>query len=274
MFKWFDPSNVSLGPLTQRIFKKNRWGDGYPSYQALADELENALTFTDAEKQFTYFLPRLRQPASQRDETLSEIFVAYYLIHYKGFRIASWRPQGAPSKKGGNTEGEYEISLQQGPPIFVEVKSPGWESELSSLERKAGRDKLPKHQHGHHGSYNAEKEVLRIAREAMEKFTNTRPNLLVVCDDLRVSPFWTPEPTLKMRIMEWLGTPPSVPLGGLLLFRMRDVEASKVQYFTYYFENPLARGQAWGIPADVSQLFTSDNRLLSPITRDEVVAHF
>lgn len=266
MFKWSDrPSNVSLGPLTQRVFKRNKWGDGYPSYQALADELEKALAFINAEKQFTRFLPRLRQPANQRDEALSEVFVAYYLISYKEFRIVSWEPQGAPSKKGGSTAGEYEISLQQGPPIFVEVKSPGWESELSPSERKAGRDKLPKHQHGQSGSYNAEKEVLRIAREAMGKFTNTQPNLLVICDDLRVSPFWTPEPVLKRRIMEWLGSQSSVPLGGLLLFRMRsDTEASKVQYFTYYFENPLAKGETWEIPADASQLFTSDNRLLSP----------
>jgi hypothetical protein len=266
MFKWFDLTNASLGPLTHRVFKKNKWGDGYPSYQALADELEDALTFIDAEKQFSSFLPRLRQPANQRDETLAEVFVAYYLTHYKGFRIVSWRPQGAPSKKGGYTEGEFEISLQQGSPVFVEVKSPGWESELSSSERKAGRDKLPKHQHGQGGSYSAEKEVLRIAKEAMGKFTNTKPNLLVICDDLRVTPFWTPEPVLKRRIMEWLGTPSSVPLGGLLLFRMRsEAGASEVQYLTYYFENPLAKGQAWEIPVNASQLFTSDNKLLSPI---------
>jgi hypothetical protein len=83
MFKWFDrPSAVSLGPLTQRVVKKNQWGDGSPSYQALAYELEKALAFINAEKQFTHFLPRLRQPAAQRDETLSEVCVAYYLTHY------------------------------------------------------------------------------------------------------------------------------------------------------------------------------------------------
>lgn len=265
MFKWFNPSNGSLGPLTQRVSKKNKWGDGFPSSQALADELEDALAFINTEKQFIYFLPRLRQSANQCDETLSEVFVAYYLTHYKGFQIVSWRPRGAPSTKGGYTEGEYEISLQQGPMIFVEVKSPGWESELSLSERKAGRDKLPKHQHGQCGTYNAEKEVLRIAREAMGKFTDAQPNLLVICDDLRVTPFWTPEPVLKRRIMEWLGTPPSVPLGGLLLFHWYSAfGASKVQYLTYYFENPLAKGQAWEIPVNASQLFTSANRLLSP----------
>ena len=157
--------------------------------------------------------------------------------------------------------------MQQGPPIFVEVKSPGWESELSPSERKAGRDKLPKHQ-GQGGTYNAEKEILRIAKEAMGKFTNAQPNLLVIYDDLRVTPFWTPEPMLKRRIMEWLGTQASVPLGGLLLFHMQsDFGASKIQYFTYYLENPLAKGQAWEIPVNASQFFTAENRLLSPIGR-------
>jgi hypothetical protein len=42
--------------------------------------------------------------------------------------------------------GEYLIDTPEGQHVFVEVKSPGWEGELSDEERTAGRAKQPKYQ--------------------------------------------------------------------------------------------------------------------------------
>lgn len=219
MFSWKTESKAKLGPLTQRVLKRARWQEAFPCSQEIADEFEDALKFLEQEKQFERFLAKLRPSDLARDSALAEIFVAYYLSHYKHFSIMSWEPEGVhdPHKESPYL-GEFEISKTGGPPIFVEVKGPNWRAELSDAERANNRDKLPKSVLGQGGSFRAEEEVLRIARHAMYKFRSDCPNLLIVVSDLKVSPFRTPEAALKYRISSFLGKPESTPLGGLLLF--------------------------------------------------------
>ena len=45
-----------------------------------------------------------------------------------GFAFMGWEPLGADSKRG-----EFLVGA---PPVFVEVKSPGWEDEIAKAERR------------------------------------------------------------------------------------------------------------------------------------------
>ena len=69
-----------------------------------------------------------------------------------GFAFMGWEPLGADSKRG-----EFLVGA---PPVFVEVKSPGWEDEIA----KAGRRDSPK--------------------KAYPTMPDTLPTLLVINDDL------------------------------------------------------------------------------------------
>jgi hypothetical protein len=73
--------------------------------------------------------------------------------------------------------------------MSVEVKSPGWEAELTETERMAGRAKLPKCQVGIiEGGAAGPVQVIRQAVEkARAKFSGTQPSLVAVSDDCRVN---------------------------------------------------------------------------------------
>jgi len=51
-----------------------------------------------------------------------------------------WEPPGLNGKFG-----EFNISTLEQKSVFVEVKNPGWEAELSVAEGQAGRAKQPKY---------------------------------------------------------------------------------------------------------------------------------
>ena len=88
---------------------------------------------------------------------------------------------------------EPELSLQdfvhEHLLVFVEVKSPGWEGELSDKERRAGRAKQPKYQPRGGGAFGNWQPLQKCIASAKTypKFAPTQPNLLIVADDLMVS---------------------------------------------------------------------------------------
>jgi len=127
------------------------------------------------------YCPELTRRASQRDSALSELRVAFFFDR-SGFPVSEWRPLAEPPK-----EVEFAIGCASGDTIFIEVKSPGWEMELSQAERLAGRTKEPKYQNGE-GRMFANNEAITFAVDkAYPKFSATHSNLLVVADDLFVS---------------------------------------------------------------------------------------
>lgn len=129
---------INLGPLTSRLKGEASWDDAYPAWQAYANECESLLEFLHGHGALDRFRPRLRSKKQQRDEALNEIRVAYFLQSI-GHPVTAWEPEDA---LGYNVE--YAVSLGAAGNAFVEVKSPGWESEITDAERMLGRLKQPK----------------------------------------------------------------------------------------------------------------------------------
>ena len=172
-------------PLLHRVEQAARWvnQDAYPAWPTVADEHERWLRFTEEKGEFERFLPRLRGRPAQRDETIAEIGVAYFLERRCDLPIQTWEPPGENGKTG-----EFGISLSDGRTMFVEVKSPGWEAEIVEREGKdSPRLAQPMHIHGEAHSTAPWQRVREAVRKAYLKMPATTPTLLVIRDDLSVS---------------------------------------------------------------------------------------
>src|SRR5256885_49696 len=124
-----------MGPLTSTVVDRASWygQDGWPAWPCFADEAERLFSFAQTRGVFEMYLKELCASRNQRDSAIAELRVAYFLDR-NHFRIVEWRPVGHAYK-----EGEFIARCPSGEEIFVEVKSPGWESELSESEIRAGR---------------------------------------------------------------------------------------------------------------------------------------
>src|SRR6202043_2199178 len=116
---------------------------------------------------------RLIGRPQQRDEALNEMRVAYF-FERSGFPIVGWEVVDAPPYNV-----EFEISTGGGETAYVEVKSPGWESELSEAEIKAGRARQDKYDDKAR-AVGPEEVVRRTVKKAMPKFTGKVPTLIVI----------------------------------------------------------------------------------------------
>jgi hypothetical protein len=236
--------HVNLGPLSQRVLGGARSaGKGeYPAFQEWADELERLLAFAVTQAQFARFETRLsRGRAHERDEALQELRTAFFLSH-NGFPILKWEPPGLPP-----TFGEYTLGAE-GQNVFVEVKSPGWEAELSADEIKAGRAKRPKWVDGDGRAVAPWLQARQCVARAYRKFTDTQPNLLVIADDFHV-PLTNESDQLAIALFErntvFNGEPGYFTgsayerLGGVAVFSA-TLARSDVEYAFRLFENPCA----------------------------------
>jgi len=171
-----------FGPAARRLVAPDRWTDQYPAWPAWAKELDALLLFAEEQGRLADFVPRLESRNTQRDEALNELRVAYFL-HHSEFRIVQWEPPGLNGRVG-----EYLVATPE-KSVFVEVKSPGWEGELSDGERRAGRTKQPKYQQGEGGAFGNWQAVQKCiaSDKTYPKFSANQSNLLVIADDLRVS---------------------------------------------------------------------------------------
>jgi hypothetical protein len=171
---------ADLHPLLHSIAQVAEWTteDEFPGAPEWADEHERWLAFVDTKGEMARFLPRFKKSAYQRDRTFSEIGIAYYLETQRYLPIIEWEPTG-----NGVKTGEYMIQGPMGP-IFVEVKTGGWQKDIVEAEgRQSPRLAQPKY-------INA--EVRRVAPwavirntilNAYPKFTSTMPSLLIIRDD-------------------------------------------------------------------------------------------
>ena len=172
-------------PLLHRVEQAAAWvnQDAYPAWSTVADEHERWLRFTEEKGAFERFLPRLRGRPAQRDATIAEIGVAYFLERHCDLPIQTWEPPGE-----NGTMGEFGISLSDGRTMFVEVKSPGWKAEIVEREGKdSPRLAQPKDIHGEAHSTAPWQRVREAVKKAYVKMPATTPTLLVICDDLSVS---------------------------------------------------------------------------------------
>src|SRR5439155_9681919 len=95
----------------------------------------------------------------------------------------------------------------------------------------------------------------------MPKFSADRPNLLVVADDLFVSPLKAPAAYLDGHITSGLEKPEYDNLGAVLLFRASQPLEDSVRYYTRLIENPRAKDKPWTLPAKAIEILVAAQAL-------------
>jgi hypothetical protein len=175
---------VKRHPLLHSIAQGAEWTkeDEFPAAPEWADEHERWLAFVEAKGELARFIPRLKKNAYQRDRTFSEIGIAYYLEEQRSLPIIEWEPTG-----NGVKTGEY---LVQGPtgPIFVEVKTAGWQKDIMEAEgRQSPRLSQPKYINAEARSVAPWAAIRNAIANAYPKFASTVPSLLVIRDDYSIS---------------------------------------------------------------------------------------
>jgi hypothetical protein len=247
------PRHLRIGPYLRTVAANAKWrtADEFPSCQEWADEVEKVLAFLDSQDQFERFLPRLSARKGERDGALAEAFVGFFFAR-NGFRILRWEPVVIQDRPG-----DLEVQWDTTAPIFVEVKGPGWESELSPSERSQGRASQPKYIDTE-ARWMAPAEKFRYAvTKALPKLGLERPNLIVIADDLFVSPLeWEPLKRHVSSILEhFLREPAYSAVGAVLMIRPILYEKT-VQYLIGFVDNEFALGTvgshrlsrlAWGV---------------------------
>jgi len=142
--------------------------------------------------------------------------------------------------------GEFEVSWRGGPPIFVEVKAPDWQGELSTHEKTGARKAQGKHVNLE-GRWTdpLEQPLSVMEKNAIPKLTPDRPNLIVIADDLFISPVGAPH--LEGRMRSFLARPESACVGGVLFFKA-ECHRGEIEYTIRFHENPGASGPAGCLP--------------------------
>jgi hypothetical protein len=242
----YDPMKASSDILSERMLREARWKDAYPAHEDWAVELEELLQFLQAHNRLDSFWPRLTGRAQERDDALQEIRVAR-LLDAAGYPVVLWEPPG-----NGNYIGEFSVGGVN-PPVFVEVKSPGWEAQLSQEERAAGRAKQEKYQEQElrGGADGPWQPIRQSIRKAYPKFRSDQPNLLVIADDRFMSlTEWgklAPEQALFIRSAAldseagYFTTNQFENLGGIALFSALNYLQGGLQYKFLLYPNSMAQ---------------------------------
>lgn len=206
---------ITLGHLVRTIREGATWNDAheFPSSQPWADELERVLSFLCSQQMFSVFLPRLRGDSRQRDAALAEARVAFF-FHRNGFRILAWEPHA-----GGSGPGDLEIQWRDADPLFIEIKGPTWQSELSEDEHRDGvRRRLPKYLDGEVRSLDTAGRIIYAIDKALPKFNPKRVNVVALASNLFVSPLDVPETRLFDLLTDRLRVSTRRIVGGVVLF--------------------------------------------------------
>ena len=167
-------------PLLHRIAQGADWTleDEFPSCREWADEHELWLRFVDGKGELNRFCPRLKKSAFQRDRTLSEIGIAYFLETHCSLPIIEWEPEGEAGRKG-----EFLVNTPHGT-IFVEVKTGGWQKDIVEAEGKnSPRLSQPKYVQAEARSVAPWAVIRNAVGNAYPKFPASMPTLLVIRDD-------------------------------------------------------------------------------------------
>jgi hypothetical protein len=174
---------MRLGPVARKLINPDAWTGGYPGPPAYVRELDALLHFANQNGYLGRFVSNLEARDRQRDKALNELRLSY-LFKNLGFGISEWDPPGANGKKG-----EFMLSWPDESSVFVEIKSPGWESELSPAQLNAGFAKRSKYAGWNGGAVGNWQAVHRCisSEKTYPKFLSTQPNLLIMSDDLKLS---------------------------------------------------------------------------------------
>jgi hypothetical protein len=232
-----------LGPVARKLLNPDAWTGGYPGPETYSRELDALLHYANQRGYLGRFSPNLESIDRQRDKALNELRIAY-LFEHLGFSIQQWDPPGANRKIG-----EFIMVSPEGQPVFVELKSRGWESELTDAQKQAGLARSTKWnvwRGGAIGNWRAVHECIK-APNCYPKFLPTCPNLLVIADDLRVPLAATDfhvEAALygEAQFYEedgYFTTSRFENLGGLATFNS-STDGRAMEYEISVYENPMA----------------------------------
>lgn len=224
------PSDVNLGSLTRSVLDGAVWRNEsvFPAFQAWADEVECVLSFLAAQGIFDRFLKRLR--AREYEGALAEARAGFF-FHRNGFRILRWEPEAIAGRPG-----DLEIQWRDGVPVFVEVKGPGWEGELSPDEIRVGRQHLEKYINAEARAVGPVERVLYAIEKSLPKFAPDRPNLVVVVDDLFISPTELPKDYLIGTITRGIVGPEFRRVSAVFLLNPVSY-GGPVEYRKYFVPN-------------------------------------
>lgn len=149
---------------------------------------------------------------------------------------------------------------QQTTPIFVEVKHPTWESELSEEERDAGRKDQPQHINAETRWLDTDGSLEYSVQKSLRKFSPDRPNLVVVSANLFVMPT---DGADHDSILYWLKKAEYAIVGAILILDpILYAGKTQIEYKTIYVENPQAFGKPCQLPAEVTDGFLLANKSL------------
>jgi hypothetical protein len=164
--------------------KSNSGLSGIPWDANWSREYELWLEFLRDKGQLDRYLPRLTKARrAEAFEAIDEVKAAYFLDRVCGFEVCEWEPTGRDEKVG-------EFSIEAGGVrIFCEVKSPGWEREMVRLHGEhSPRLSEPKYQDGEAGSFDNTEDIREAVTRAYKKFPDNQCCLLIISNDLQVSP--------------------------------------------------------------------------------------
>lgn len=235
---------VELGSLTRTIRDGARWESEacFPGTQVWADEIERILSFLQSQGVLSEFIPRFRGDTRQRDAAFAEARVGFF-FHRNHFKILTWSP------KETNCPGDLEIQWRDTSPIFIEVKGPTWQAELTPEERLAGRKSQPRIVDGQVRSVNPSVEIRGAVLKALPKLSSTRANLVAIVDDLFLSPLDHPSAIFTGEIDAYLATAECGRVSGVFLFKAVSW-AGFVEYRKHFIPN---RSAVRPLPGSVLQ---------------------
>lgn len=145
-------------------------------------EIDKWLVFIENKGELKRFIPRLtKMDNNKRDEALAEISSAYFLENELHFIVTGWE---VPTKNNKNVDFVIERKVNE---IFCEVKSPGWEGELSKKELMGGRKDKRKYIPSECRFFGHWKNIRYAIKKAYPKFLSNCKNLVIIQDDLWVN---------------------------------------------------------------------------------------
>jgi hypothetical protein len=260
--------------LFDQVFANARWRgrDQFPSCDEWKREIDLWLQHAQQKSQLERYRPRLNAKRVQRDEALAEIYGAYVMEELLGFEVVDWE---RPTVGGLDVDFVVRARASE---ILCEVKSPGWEGQLTQDERKAGRTDLPKHIVGD-GRWIATWERVRYTmNKAYPKFPSNTQNLLVLVDDFFVAigvaayafggyvPF-SGSATDRGHAQECVESHWE-NLGGVLLAQCYHHMLAGMQHACQYFANPRARSPILAFPERIERIFNSRRYPPNAVPRD------
>jgi hypothetical protein len=220
--------------LAEKISKKLWKGDKvrFAPDQAFIEDIVSLLVFLERHQQIDRYLPRFRGKYTQVNGALAEVRISFFLEKI-GFTIIEWEPLGA-----GNHEGEFIVQLENSPKIFIEVKAPTWESELTQEEKIGLRKNQTKYLSREARFVNPVSLIKKAICKAVPKFKDDEMNILAIGGYLSfLSPFEIPKDIFIPQINHDLSIMDIGKLSGIFILDFGNW-GDGIKYQSFYLKNP------------------------------------